>query len=367
MSNGHIYILTDGANTKIGITTSFDTRMASYKTHNATAQLFKSYRCPISEAKRIESTIKGVFKEHQVGQGKEWFAVPAETIDRYVATLLEKPTQTTVTPGMHGVRLTSTANDLLTQLEKQLESKIQEERYKALATKELMAEHFATAFGLGIPEHKLPDEHLILFKEWPGVDLKYSALPDKSEKVRKGVRDNRIAFPYDDHVWSFFHLVRFETGHNVALCTSRVSMPYRKAIEAPEKVREIVDAATEYGWYCTQHHDWSWHSPGNSALFLFQPKTPTQARLNAWNGSFRKWVAERQELLKMERYGVSEDLAKRIDDIVWDTTFPLDVEGFEELCERYLGPHWNVYPGLEGNEWMEKPFRLLFEKWQKEK
>jgi hypothetical protein len=69
----------------------------------------------------------------------------------------------------------------------------------------------------------------------------------------------------------------------------------------------------------------------------------------------------------MERYSVSEDLANRIDDIVWNKTFPLDVENFEELCERYLGPHWNVYPGLEDNEWMEEPFRLLFEKWQKEK
>lgn len=367
MSTGHIYILTDGSNTKIGITTSFDTRMASYKTHNATAQLFKQYQCPIDEAKRIESTIKSVFKANITGQGKEWFAVPAETIDRYVATLLEKPTKTTVTPGMHGVRLTATANELLARLDKQLSSQVKEERYKAPATKELMAEHFATAFGLGIPQHKLPDEHLVVFKEWPGVDIQHSASPDDSEKVWKGVRDNRITFPYDDHVWSFYHLLRLDTGHFIALCTSRVSMPYIKAVEAPEKVRDIVDTANEYGWYCTAHHEWSWHSPGNSALFLFQPKTPVQTRINAWEGSFRKWVIERQELLKLERYSVPEDLANRIEDIAGDKTFPLDVQSFEELCECYLGPCRNIRPGLEDNEWMEEPFRLLFEKWQKEK
>lgn len=363
MSTGHIYILTDGANTKIGITTSFDTRMASYKTHNATAQLFKQYQCPIDEAKRIESTIKSVFKANITGQGKEWFAVPAETIDRYVATLLEKPTKTTVTPGMHGVRLTSTASDLLELLEKQLTSQVREERKKAPATKELMAEHFATAFGLGIPEHKLPDEHLVVFKEWPGIDLQHCAPKDESEKVRKGVRDNQIHFPHDKHVRRFYHLVRLDTGHYVALCTSCASMPYLDNIKAPETVREIVDTANEYGWYCTAHHEWSWIEPNETGLFLFQPKTPVQTRLNAWNGSFRKWVIERQELLKLERSSNPEQLAYRIEDIARDKTFPLDVQSFDELCERYLGPFRNIRPGMEDGEAMEEPFRLLFEKW----
>ncbi len=363
MSTGHIYIITDGANTKIGITTDFDKRMASYKTHNATAQIFKQYQCPIEEAKRIESTIKSVFKDKLAG-GKEWFSVPAETIDRYVANLLEKPNQPVLTPGMHGVRLTNTALELLELIESQLSSPLKEERKKAPNTKELMTEHFATAFGLGIPEHKLPDEHLVVLKEWPGVDLQHCAPREESARVRKGVCDIQdINFPYDKHVRRFYHLVRLDTGHFVALCTACVSMPYLENIEAPERVREIVDVANEYGWYCTVHHEWSWIEPNETGLFLFQPKTPVQTRLNAWNGSFRKWVTERQELLKLERSSDSVQLAYRIEDVVKCKTFPMDVQSYDELCERYLGPYKNIWPGMEDGEAWEEPFRLLFEKW----
>lgn len=363
MSTGHIYIITDGANTKIGITTAFDTRMASYKTHNAKASLYKQYQCPIEEAKRIESTIKSVFKDKLVG-GKEWFSVSADTIDRYVANLLEKPSGTTITPGMHGVKLTQQADDLLQLIHQQVESKSIDERRKAQGTKEKMAELFATAFGLGIPEHKLPDPELMLYREWPGVDINHCT---ESDRAWKAVRANRIDFPYDDHVWRFYHLIRLESGHYIALCTSKVSMPYLKRIEGQEKIREIVDAAHDYGWYCTIHNEWSWHYPTATALYLFLPKTPVQTRLNAWNGSFRKWVLERQELLKLERYSSPEDLTYCIEDITGDKTFPLDVHSFEELCERYLDRYRHIRPGLEDNEWMEEPYRLLFEKWNRER
>lgn len=142
-------------------------------------------------------------------------------------------------------------------------------------------------------------------------------------------------------------------------------MPYLPAIEKPEKVREMVNAANEIGWFCTMHHQWSWHSPQNTELVLYQPKTPAVNLVNAWNGSFRKWVLERQELLKLEPYREPGDLEKRIEDIAWYKTFPMDVQSFEELCERYRGVYWGIRPGLEDNEWMEEPFILLFEKWNR--
>lgn len=366
MSTGHIYILTDGANTKIGITTSFDTRMASYKTHNATAQLFKQYQCPIQEAKRIEAAIKSIFKDALVG-GKEWFAVAPETIDRYVLNLLEKPTHSVSTPGLHGVPLTRTANELQELINKQLSSKVREERMKAQATKEEMAAHFATAFGLGVPEHKLPAEHLIVQRDGPCVDMNHCTPPAQSEKVFQAIRTDFLKFPYDDHVWRFYNRLPLDTGHTVIVCTARVSMPYKERIEDPEHVHEIVDAANDYGWYCTAHHDWSWHYPEKTGLFLFQPKTAFQTRLAAWNTSFKKWVMERQEVLKLARFPDPEQLAYRIEDITTTKTFPLDVESYEDLCEQYLDPIWHMRPGLEGNEEVEEPFRFLFAKWKAER
>ncbi len=60
--SGYIYILTDGVNPRIGVTTAIEKRMAFYKKHNATAQLVKSYPCAIDEAKRVETAIKHIFK-----------------------------------------------------------------------------------------------------------------------------------------------------------------------------------------------------------------------------------------------------------------------------------------------------------------
>lgn len=364
MTTGYIYIITDGANTKIGITTDFDKRMASYKTHNATAQVFKNYQCDIEEAKRIETVIKAAFKYAQVGKGKEWFAVEAETIDRYVSTLLEKPNVQAATPAMHGVRLSAKAQELKEEINRLLAHQSLEVRKQVPDRKEAMAELFATAFNLGIPFHKLPDEHLIAHREGAGLDMVHCADPATHPNVRKALDNNYLTFPYHDHEWRFYHLIRLESGHFIALCTSIVSMPYLPAIDKPEKIREMVDAANDFGWYCTLHHDWSWHAPDHTGLVLYQPKTPVLQRLKTWDGSFRKWVIERQELLKLERSNNPEQLVYRIEDIVGDKTFPLDVQNFDELCERYLGPYRYIWPGMEDGESMEEPFRFLFGKWR---
>ena len=55
----YIYILTDGANTKIGTTISLDKRLSAYNTHNPNFYNYKTYECPtIEEARKIESVIK---------------------------------------------------------------------------------------------------------------------------------------------------------------------------------------------------------------------------------------------------------------------------------------------------------------------
>ncbi len=352
--SGHIYILTDGKNTKIGITIDFDKRMASYRTHNATAQLFRHYPCDIEEAKRVEALIKAVFKDKLAGQGREWFSVGAEVVDRYVATLLEKATTTSITPSMHGVALTDKADHLKSEI-----TKLVEQGKKTQDKKEEFAELFATAFGLGIPKHKLPES--VLLRNYDSLDMAHCLLPSESRHVREALRLNRIVSPNDSHAWWFFHLVKLATGHFVALCTAKVSMPYLEAISSPESIREMVDLAAEVGWRCTLHNEWSWHYPDKTALVLYEPKTPVATKIREFDDSFRKWVIERQEMLKLERYKEPESLVMAIEDIVRDNTFPLDVKSYAELCNSYLTPFRGIY---DGEEYFAKDaYEFLFSKW----
>ncbi|WP_296494512.1 GIY-YIG nuclease family protein [Rhodoferax sp.] len=142
--NGHIYILVDGLSTKIGITEqSLEKRLASYKTHNPNYYFYKSYECPIDEAKRIEGLIKGFFKSKIVGTGREWFSVQPEEINRIVSSLLEVPTNENLTPAMHGVRISPEVHKQREEVLKALiksEGLNDDETYKQ---KDRMAELFA--------------------------------------------------------------------------------------------------------------------------------------------------------------------------------------------------------------------------------
>lgn len=362
--SGHIYILTDGINTKIGITTDFNKRMSTYNTHNANIQLIKSYPCDIEEAKRIETAIKYVFKGSLSGKSKEWFSVSPETVDRYVSTLLEKPLKTAFLPSMHGISLTEKAYNLKEEIVKLVEHANIEQRRKVDAKKEELAELFATCFGLGMPEHKLPPQEMVVVKDNAGVDTRHCTPAVQSQKVRQAVRSNRIAMPHDDHVWRYFHLVKLGTGCFVAVCTARVSMPYLKAISKDEEIQAIVELANEFGWYCTIHNDWSWHYPDKSALILYQPKTPVSNLLRLWDNSFRKWLIERQELLKLERFDNKEDLVKVIEDTAHDNTFPLDVISYRELCDKYFRPFWGVAHNEESDHWTRPAYEFLMSKWK---
>ncbi len=362
--NGNIYILTDGKNTKIGITSAFDKRMSSYKTHNANAKLFKSYPCDIDEAKRIEIAIKHAFKESRASESKEWFSVSPETIDRYVSTLLESHLNLagTFLPSMHGIRLTPKAYELKEEITRLREHRDKTERNKVHVKKEELAELFAACFGLGLPQHKLATESVVV-KDDMVVDMRHCKPPDQSRAVLKAVWSNHTHFPGDDHVWRYFHLVKLGSGHFVAICTARVSMPYLAAVKDENK-RKIVDFANELGLYCTFHNDWSWHCPDETALILYQPKTPVADLIKLWDNSFRKWVIARQELLKLERFDDMESLEKVIEDTVHSNSFPLDVESYAGLCQKYLGPYWGIFDDGEDDTYHKPVYEFLFEKWR---
>lgn len=404
--SSHIYILTDGKNTKIGKTISLDKRMASYNTHNANVQLVKNYPCSEEDATRIEALIKIIFKDKLVGKGKEWFSVPSSDIDRYVSTLLFKPTTSDIKPSNHGVKLTLEAfrlkDEILSALadgrkydkDRQRASDLRNAYYaysdendslRAEATKkeyeeiskelkaydvsvankkELLATLFANMFHLGIPEHKLPID-AIQIKDGINADLNHCDL--RSDLVRNSVINNHIQMPFDDHNYRFFHLYKLPTGYYIAFCSATVSMPYIEAL-SDESQEKVFEAASTVGWQSTIHNDWSWHYPDRTGLILYQPKTSISEKIGAFEKSFRRWVIENQVILRQGKFNNKEWLKKVIEDISHDNTFPFDVSSFEELCSKYLSVFFDITPNEDdGSVWQKSAYNLLFEKWNSSK
>jgi hypothetical protein len=356
----HIYIIRDGDKTKIGKSTNLDRRLPAYKTHNPNHEVFKTYPCEEDQAHRIELLIKQAFKDKLVGQGKEWFSVPAEEIDRVVRSLLETSNSASdAMPSLHGVKLTPEAHDLLGEIHKAVEKG---ENSRPL--KDRFAEMFGKAFGLGIPLHKLPDS--ILAREYLFVDLNHSAGPE-SESVRTAVT-KVPSFPHSDHCWHFFHLLKLSSGHALAVCTAEVSMPYMKALKGDTE-REVFNHAKELGLWATFHHDWSWWYPAKTALILWQPKTPVSQMMTRWDKSFRKWVMERREVLRFEDYEDADALLRTIEDVCDDKHFPLDFQNYEDLQAKYLGPFWHFMSDTQmiDHEWQDDramAMRFLVQRWK---
>lgn len=168
--DGYLYIITNGSHTKIGITNDLDKRLASYKTHNPSFQVYKTFDADYKEAKRVETVIKQLFKDVLSGEGKEWFSVPPEIIEHYAFILLAKPSSDQLLPSMHEVRLTEEAGKLRKEILDALES-TNGYSDKANPIKDQFQEVFAARFKLGIPSHKLPED--IAIRDSMAVDLNH--------------------------------------------------------------------------------------------------------------------------------------------------------------------------------------------------
>lgn len=361
--SGHIYILTDGINTKIGITISLDKRMSSYNTHNPNFYTYKTYSCAIEEAKKIEAVIKLYFKDRLSGSSKEWFNVQPDEINSVVLAFLEKPAEEAITPAMHGVRLPEQGyilKEKILEAVNDKDNKISADEF--YGRKEAFMDLFASTYKLGLPKHRLPED--IVLTDGLAVDLQHC---DRSSSVaRKGVEHNYVQLPYDDHSQNFYHLVKLASGSFVAVCTSRVSMPYLKAIDG--KKNEIMEAARKAGFYAFFLEDeWSWHYPEETAVILYMQKTPVASRMKRWEKSLRKWVIERAKLLEQETFGDKDTLEKAIGDLSHDNTFPLDASSCKELYENYIGPFWGYWWDSEDPHFMKDAYAFLFDKWNESK
>lgn len=396
----HIYIIQDGRNSKIGITSDLKKRIDSYKTHNPNFLLFRAFETDAANAKRIERAIIAAFKDEAVGEGKEWFAVAPETVERCVLAFM--PTDDEAhPPSAHEIPLTGEARRTLSELRAALDAagskagneeahrlwklrsewnerfggdptkagtagakKVKAEideldarvsvRYDAIRSgKNRLAELFADAARLGLPSHRVPEGAV----RTGGLGVDWAHCDPASDTVRKIVREG-LRLPLDDHTERHFHLSRLASSSWAAICTARVSQPWLPQLDDADAWERMASVAEDLGWICSTHDDWSWHDPGRTGLILWQPKTPVRTLLEQWDGSFRKWVVERRKALLMEAKG-HKDFAKVIDDLSSDETFPLAVRDWDELVETYFDRYWE----FEMPDRFKDAYRVLWEKW----
>lgn len=318
-----LYILTDGKNSKTGISIDTDSRLKSYRTHNPNFKVHAVKRnLPDDLARRIESVIKACFSHLPSDHGKEWFKTGAEHMEHVVDFHLRNHAvnRDPLAIAASDVPLTADAQELLDSVAPDGRPNIEKKRQ--------LMNVFATSFGLGMPKHRLPNT--VATKEQRlAIDINHCR---NSEKYH--IECNGVHFSTDDHVENFYHHIELKSGYSVAICTARVAMPY------PPKMTDMAEIASEAdacGLRVFRHDRWSWHYPQLTGLLLYLQKTPIRDRLAAFDISFRKWVIENAKSLEMEP---GTGLGKAVEDIVHDASFPLNVTSWTELDERYLERFW---------------------------
>ncbi len=356
VSDSIIYIMSDGVNSKIGITSNLQNRVSTYKTHNPTATLFSHYICP--KAKDIESAIKNLFKDKTITSSKEWFNLNPNYLDRIVSLLVngDNNTHLDIIPAMNHVPL---HDDFCRLFSKNQKIEVGDKYFKAI-------EIFAREFNLGIPKHRLPDS--VIKIEGMPIDIYECRNKSLTHRMHE---TNKIKF--QDHRYAFYHLVNLTSGKQIAFCTSFVSMPYPGNIgETQEEKREnfektiypqIIEDARDRGYYVFRHDDWSWHNRGETFLLLIIQKTPVSKKLGMWENSFRKWVIEREKVLEQEDFEDIEALVYAIEDICGDATFPLHIQGAEDFA-KHIDVHFRIDYYNKESFPLRDAFDFLFSKWK---
>ncbi len=356
VSDSIIYIMSDGVNSKIGITSNLQNRISTYKTHNPTATLFSHYICP--KAKDIETAIKTLFKEKTITSSKEWFNLNPNYLDRIVSLLVhgENNKHLDIIPAMNYVPLHDDFQNLLGKNQK---IEVGEKYLKA-------TEIFAREFNLGIPKHLLPNSVIKI----EGMPIDIYECRDKSLTDRL-YQTNQIK--HQDHRYYFYHLVNLTSGKQIAFCTSFVSMPYPGYIgDTEEEKREnfektiypqIIEDAKDRGYYIFRHDEWSWHNRGETYLLLVMQKTPVSKKLAMWENCFRKWVIEREKVLEQEDFEDMEGLGYAIEDICGDATFPLHIQCADDFA-KHIKTHFSKDYYDKDSFPLRDAFDFLFAKWK---
>lgn len=324
-----LYVLQAGENCKIGISSNFKKRLATYATHNPKFSIVKIFECDAAVAKEVELAIKRLNSGYRAGTSREWFSVSPAVILDQIHVEFSKLNAAATQPGLHGVPVPRTYAELLKNISEAVRSDISSTE-QIWGLKEKAASMFGKSFSLGLATHEL-DIEKVLLTDSAGLDHK-NCKPGGSAFIA----ENRwVHFPHQDHTWEYYDLLPVSGDYFVASCRAVVSMPYLSSDKTG--IRGLAESrayADRLGWNCTIHNEWSWHWPKDTGLILYQRKESPKDLAKAWDTSFKKWVfSNRKNLLLTD---ADEWMSYAIEDVTTDTHFPLGVQNYPECLEGYL-------------------------------
>ena len=210
---GVLYIISDGANSKIGVSSSFEKRLSAYNTHNPNYTVHKQYPATIDAARSLEGVVKQRFSRWATGNGKEWFAVPARVIEKYVDHILAFEAGLDSAPDTEAkfcglaptVEMQSLRQAILDEIHAIPPQKATERDkfFESRNTREnTCLTLFAKSFGIGEPEHLVDANPRVLRQGSMVPDFDHTPLlielrkalslgPDDHPAVIQGVREAR--------------------------------------------------------------------------------------------------------------------------------------------------------------------------------
>lgn len=353
-----IYILTDGFNSKIGITKNFDKRVKAYNTHNPNFTVYKVYENLDDERiGEIERKVKSFFKSYSHFASKEWFGLQPKIIDNYLFQLVndkkyvEKPN-----PSFHGVPLTEqalTIRDKINRFFDPLQNSIDHIQHAKHIVE--FAQVFGRVFNLGLPAELLPKS--TIHKTELGIDLNHcdSAYINEVFPSHKNIR-----LLTERASWTFYTPVELQSGCYVAVPTGRVSLvPLAKT---ENKRTEIKKQAAKLGWHCTFHQEWAFiqNEKGTKYdLIVYERKTRQIEDVENFKKSFKKFIIENKKLFETEDI---ENMQQCIAFISSAPTFPLGIMTYKDLLKVYAKNYPSIKELLEGQ--FKKPLQFLFKQFK---
>lgn len=351
----NLYILTDGTQTKIGITADMNKRMQTYHTHNPRFHLYAKRQCDEDTAKNVEMAVRTFFRNRRSSVSREWFDVPAAHVAAITDSLFYKSVDVCSDRLKHFIPLTERASNLF-----DFEHGSNRWTYDEYRT---FFGEMGESLGIGTRREDIPDNCIHISKFLPDIDhapretVWWSEAPLFSDPVRQVIKDNIFDFDGFDSVkrkYTFYALVPLSTGYSVAIPTAMSVNIWKAALRLSESERK--EWLRVRGLESFRHDNWNHYCGDECAVFIIRRKTPIEITVSQFNNSLRKWVIENSKSLSH----LADE--KVIEDICFDSAFPLNVTSADALVDRYFAP-LNYVGYCEDRESVRKIYTPLFNAW----
>ena len=199
-----------------------------------------------------------------------------------------------------------------------------------------LLELLGTELELGIPEHKLPNESKIVFKE---NELGIAHLTKYySSRSKESLQQQRYLM---DHAKYFYTLLPCSKGKSIAICTGVITMPYNFRKETEQR-KENLEMAVDF---CKRNvlslelaDEWNYYPNEETTMFVLRSETPIEEQVEDWNASFRKWLLLNRKSLE-KTVCKSWDSATLLEDLATDRAMPVKIQNLADFFDQYLAHH----------------------------